>query len=203
MVIDDGQLVLVTGPTGAGKSTLLRALLALDPDATGRWWWQDQELADPADELRLPRVGYLPSEPELFNVTIRENVVLGRDVDDDTLRLVLHVADLDEVHSWPDGLDTVVATDGSRLSGGQRQRVALARVLAGGPALLVLDGPTSSLDAATAERVWQRLRERVGAPGSPLRAILATTERADAVGDVDRRYELADGTVCTGGTARR
>lgn len=204
LTVQDGELVLLTGLSGSGKSTILRAMLGLEPGTSGRWTWYGQEIGDIAGSMRMPRVGYLPAEPELFNVTAEENITLGRDIDRPALDRAVHAAELAELRDWPQGLQTVVATEGRRLSGGQRQRVALARVLAATPQLVVLDGPTSALDAATGERVWQHLHELLEDPDCGIRGVLVAVERPDEVPGAHRRYHVSDGVVSpTDPTARR
>ncbi|MGH3905394.1 MAG: ATP-binding cassette domain-containing protein [Pseudonocardiaceae bacterium] len=198
LTVQDGELVMLTGLSGSGKSTFLRAVLGLQAGTSGRWMWYGREIAaidDVAAALRSPRVGYLPADPELFNVTVEENITLGRDITRPALDRAVRSAELEEMRDWPEGLRTVVAAQAGRLSGGQRQRVALARVIAPAPQLLVLDGPTSALDATTSERVWQHLRDLIDDPGCGVRGVLVAVERPDSVSVANRRYDVRDGVV--------
>ncbi len=145
--IERGTVTAFVGPTGSGKSTLLDLTAGLLAPTTGT-----VELAPG------PRAVVL-QEPFLFSGTVRDNVVVASDIDDDAVWEALRLASADRfVRDLPAALDTVVGERGVTLSGGQRQRVALARALARRPAILLLDDTTSALDPATEMSVLDRLR---------------------------------------------
>jgi ABC-type multidrug transport system fused ATPase/permease subunit len=148
--IPHGSVTAFVGPTGAGKSTLVDLVAGL--------------LAPTAGAVSLgpgPRAVVL-QEAFLFSGTIRDNVVVAADLDDDDVWEALRLAAADQfVRDLPDGLDTVVGERGVTLSGGQRQRVALARALSRRPGLLLLDDTTSALDPATEQAVLDHLRREL------------------------------------------
>lgn len=145
--IEAGTVTAVVGATGAGKSTLLDLVAGLLAPTAGTVALAPGERA------------MVFQEAFLFGGSVRENVAVGLDVDDDTIREALGWACADGfVRDLPDGLDTLVGERGVTLSGGQRQRVALARALVRRPALLLLDDTTSALDPATELAVLDNLR---------------------------------------------
>lgn len=145
--IAKGSITAFVGPTGSGKSTMLDLAAGLLEPTSGR-----VALVPGARAVVL-------QEPFLFSGTIRDNISVGADVDDDSAWEALRLAAADGfVADLPAGLDTVVGERGVTLSGGQRQRVALARALAREPALLLLDDTTSALDPATEMTVLANLR---------------------------------------------
>jgi ATP-binding cassette subfamily B protein len=154
-----GSTIAVVGPTGSGKSTLAGLLVRLIDPVGG------EVLLDGVDLRRL-REGELSSQAAfvaqgafLFDDTVRGNVTLGADVDDEQVRAALRVAAADEfVAALPDGLDTRVGERGASLSGGQRQRLALARAVLRRPRLLVLDDATSAVDPSVEARILDALR---------------------------------------------
>ncbi|QBI22162.1 ABC transporter ATP-binding protein [Egibacter rhizosphaerae] len=155
-----GRTVALVGPTGAGKSTIASLLVRLADPAGG------SVAVDGADVRELRRaaltrdVAVVLQHAFLFDDTIRENVTLGADVDDDEVWQALRVAQAEGFVSELDhGLDTVVGERGTTLSGGQRQRVALARALVRRPRLLVLDDATSSVDPSVEAAILAGLRE--------------------------------------------
>jgi ATP-binding cassette, subfamily B, bacterial len=154
-----GGTLAVVGPTGSGKSTLAGLLVRLVDPATG------EVLLDGVDLRRL-REGEVSSQAAfvaqgtfLFDDTVRDNVTLGADHDDDEVHAALRVAAADDfVARLPDGLDTRIGERGASLSGGQRQRLALARAVIRRPRLLVLDDATSAVDPSVEARILDALR---------------------------------------------
>jgi ATP-binding cassette, subfamily B, bacterial len=155
-----GRTVAVVGPTGSGKSTLVSLLSRLVDPASGAVLLDGTDLR----ELRqgaVPRhVAVVSQTTFLFDDTIRGNVTLGLDVDDEAIWRALALAQADGfVRRLPQGLDTQLGERGHSLSGGQRQRIALARALVRQPRLLVLDDATSSVDPAVEQAILGGLRD--------------------------------------------
>lgn len=157
-----GSLTAVLGETGAGKSTLLRMILALlHPDA-GRVTLYDGRQEVEASPLTRCNLSYVPQGNTLFSGTIRDNLLMGNPhATEEELREALHTAAADFVYALSEGLDTPCGEQGAGLSEGQAQRIAIARSLLRPGALLLLDEPTSSLDADTEKLLMQRLAARV------------------------------------------
>ena len=150
-----GDIIGVTGPVACGKSTLGRVFLCERPYG-GSVTAGSRELSSLAPREIAAAVGYLGHDPELWNDTVRANVLCG-DGGDAMEYLKLTALD-EEVRAMEQGLDTVVGSSGVRLSGGQAQRLALARTLAHPRPILVLDDPFSALDRATEDAVFAALR---------------------------------------------
>ncbi|MEM7649708.1 MAG: ABC transporter ATP-binding protein, partial [Cyanobacteria bacterium P01_A01_bin.70] len=102
---------------------------------------------------------YTPQIPQLFSTSLRDNLLLGIDVETpEKLQEAIATAVFEQdIAAMPDGLETLVGTRGFRLSGGQKQRAAAARMLLRQPELLVFDDLSSALDVETEHRLWQRL----------------------------------------------
>ena len=150
-----GDIIGVTGPVACGKSTLGRVFLC-ERTYGGSVTAGSRELSSLAPREIAAAVGYLGHDPELWNDTVRANVLCG-DGGDAMEYLKLTALD-EEVRAMEQGLDTVVGSSGVRLSGGQAQRLALARTLAHPRPILVLDDPFSALDRATEDAVFAALR---------------------------------------------
>jgi ABC-type multidrug transport system fused ATPase/permease subunit len=145
--ISAGRTVVVVGATGSGKSTLLSVMAGLLQPDQGNVY-----IANRSSSIVF-------QEPFLFSGSIRQNIVMGRSSTDQLLENSLFLSAADEfVSALEDGVDTVIGERGINLSGGQRQRIALARAIAQGSSVLLLDDTTSALDTVTESIVVDRLR---------------------------------------------
>ncbi|MFC8512912.1 ABC transporter ATP-binding protein [Streptomyces sp. NPDC057257] len=158
--VNPGELVIVTGPSGAGKSTVSKLLLRFyDPDA-GEVLLDGVPLRDfPLARLR-EYVTLLPQETLVLHDTVRANIACGRPgASDQAIEEAARAADAhDFIVRLPEGYDTRVDPNSARLSGGQLQRLAIARAILRDAPVLVLDEPTTGLDAMAARRVVKPLR---------------------------------------------
>lgn len=170
LCLGPGQMLAVAGPVGAGKSTLLRALAGEEPGVGG---------------IRRPaRAAWVPQEPAVWGVSIRENITLGGEA---PVAAAVAAACLDtDLARFPEGLDTLVGERGVTLSGGQQQRVQLARALASGAGLFLLDDATSALDADTEARFW------AGFPRAD-RVVVVATHRPATLAQADLVLYLRGG----------
>ncbi|RAV09366.1 thiol reductant ABC exporter subunit CydD [Mycolicibacterium sp. GF69] len=175
--VEPGRVTVLTGPNGAGKTTLLHTILGLHP---GRVSVDGIDV----DELDLPawwrQVSWLPHRPVLVPGSIRDNLELFGPLRD--LDKACRAAGFDEVlATLPDGLDTLLGRDGTGLSLGQRQRLGLARALGSCAPVLLLDEPTSHLDAAMEARVLDAIVERARAGATVL--VVGHRDPVRAIGD--------------------
>ncbi|MEZ4427197.1 MAG: ATP-binding cassette domain-containing protein, partial [Nannocystaceae bacterium] len=195
--IERGQSVAIVGSSGSGKSTFLTVLLGFSRPSRGAIYWDDVALAGADAGRHLPRLGVVFQSAQLFDVSVRENIRLGRRAADDAA--IKRAAREAEAHGFistlPDDYDTRVGVAGQRLSGGQRQRVALARALVRDPEVLVLDEPTAALDVRSEAAINQTL-DRLRAT----RTVIHVTHRLHAVRDYDRILVMDSGRVVESGT---
>jgi ATP-binding cassette, subfamily B, bacterial len=182
-----GALNFIVGPSGAGKSSILQILLRLNEDYQGSVRVAGIELTAIDADAYLAAVGYVPQEPMLMNLSIRENVLFGRDHADRDVHAVLEAVRLaDKLKSLPQGLDYVIGERGQLLSGGERQRLSIARALIGNPRILLLDEASSALDEDTERSIFAALR---GIAQST--TIIAVTHRLGVIQPGDRVLDLA------------
>ncbi|MET0350257.1 MAG: ATP-binding cassette domain-containing protein, partial [Rhizobacter sp.] len=193
---EPGERAAILGRIGSGKSTILRMLGGLYQPTEGMVEANGIDLRqiDPADFRR--RVGFVSQEPRLFNGTLRENVTMGRpNIDAARLAEVAKVTGLDRVVSThPQGWELPVGEMGSLLSGGQRQLVALARCLVTQPQILLMDEPTSSMDAQSEILFLRQLKEAAGN-----RTLVVVTHRPAVLELVNRIVVVDSGKVVMDG----
>lgn len=152
-----GQIIGVTGAVACGKSTLGKTFLCEYP-YEGSIRFGNMELSKCQPEHRVGIVGYLGHDPELFDDSIENNILLGKSETDVNQYLKAVCLD-EEVDAMAQGAGTVVGNSGVCLSGGQAQRLALARTLCHARPLLILDDPFSALDLSTERQVFDHLKE--------------------------------------------
>ncbi|MDC8011826.1 thiol reductant ABC exporter subunit CydD [Tahibacter soli] len=162
--ITRGERVALRGASGAGKSSVLALLAGFARPTSGTVRIDGVDLAQLDRAAWWRRLGWLDQRPEWFRRSIRENVLLGADVDASRFETAIERAGLAEViAALPRGADGVIGEADGSLSGGQLQRVALARALVRDADVWLLDEPTAHLDAETAETLVATL----GACSSP------------------------------------
>ncbi|MGY1642956.1 ABC transporter ATP-binding protein [Geodermatophilus sp. SYSU D00703] len=155
-----GETVCLFGPSGAGKSTVLSLLLRLyDPDA-GRVLIDEVDVREMATAELRRQVAFVPQDPWLLDATLAENIAFGTPAASRAEVLAAgRAAWVDEFTAvLPEGYDTPLGESGVLLSGGQRRRVALARAVVSPAPVVLLDEPTTSLDAEAARQVVGAIR---------------------------------------------
>jgi ABC-type multidrug transport system fused ATPase/permease subunit len=159
--VQRGEKIGIVGLSGAGKSTLFKLLLK------ERMNWKGEISIDgiPLEKIKTSdyrkRVSVVLQDTEVFNLTLRQNILLGSsdsiDTDLTQALTVAHVKDF--LQKLPQGLDTVIGEKGVKLSGGEKQRLGIARAVVRKPEILFLDEATSHLDLESEEKIKQSLHE--------------------------------------------
>lgn len=148
--IAEGEKVALVGASGGGKSTLVQIILGLYPADSGELYFDGVNLKDVGLDVVRENIATVLQHPAMFNDTIRQNLCLGREIDDDAIWQALAIAQMsDVVKQMPEQLNSIIGRSGIRLSGGQRQRLAIARMILADPKVVILDEATSSLDTET------------------------------------------------------
>lgn len=189
--LEAGSVLGITGPSAAGKSTLARLAVGVWRPGTGVVRLDGVNIADWNREDVGPHIGYLPQDIELFPGSVADNIARFGKVDPDK---VVDAAQLAGAHQvileLPQGYDTPIGPSGVNLSGGQRQRIGLARAFYGRPPLIVLDEPTSNLDAEGEGAVRQAMEVLRGQS-----TVVVIAHRPAVLGGTDQLMVILKGQI--------
>lgn len=150
----EGEITVVLGRNGVGKTTLLKSLMGVVPIRSGTVALDGVDIARDASHARVRRgIGYVPQGREIFaRLTVEENLAMGLAYRRAGTRIPAQLFELFPV------LKTMLARRGGDLSGGQQQQLAIARALAAGPRLLILDEPTEGIQPSIIKDIGRVLR---------------------------------------------
>jgi ATP-binding cassette subfamily B protein len=194
--IHPGDSIGISGPPGSGKTSLVQLIPRLYNPSSGKVLVGGHEIRSLDLEFLRRHISLMPQESFLFSGTIRENILMGRKMDDTRLNRILHVCCLEETLEEPPlGLDTVVGERGITLSGGQKQRITLARTLVREKPIIILDDPISQVDTHTASKIITRLNQM-----NMDATLVIISHRISALASCDRIYILKNGRIDHFGT---
>ena len=192
-----GRTVALVGASGAGKSTIVKLLLRFYDPVRGVVCLDGQDLRGMSLSGLRDNVAVLLQENLVFDGTIRDNIAYGRpDASETDIKRAARAADAHEfIAAFPEGYATVVGQRGRLLSGGQRQRIAIARAMIRDAPVLILDEPTTGLDAESGQRIMEPLRRLMTG-----RTTIIISHNLLTVQDADSVVVLDAGTVVETGT---
>jgi PrtD family type I secretion system ABC transporter len=190
--LEAGEILGIIGPSGAGKSTLARHLVGVLAPTAGTVRLDGADVTAWSHSGLGEHVGYLPQDIELFSDTVANNISRFQAGDD---KAVLEAARMADVHQLilrlPRGYETAIGEGGANLSGGIRQRIGLARAVYASPSLVVLDEPSSSLDAdgdaALGDCLLQLKKKGV--------TVVMISHRPASIASADKLLFLKEGSV--------
>lgn len=190
--IEPGQAAALAGPTGAGKTTIISLIPRFYDPCSGLIRIDGHDIRRFTQRSLRQQISYVLQETVLFHGPVWYNIAYGRP--GATRREILHAAELanaDEfIEKMPEGYNTLVGERGVTLSGGQRQRIAIARAVIRNSPILILDEPSSGLDAGSEKLVFEALdRLMEGKTSIVIAHRLSTIRRADVI------FVVKDGTI--------
>ncbi len=159
-----GQKVAIVGPSGAGKTTLISLLLRFYRPSSGQIYYGERLASNLEVRALRRRFGYVPQETTLLSGSVMENLRYGNtDATEAEVRRAARAAGIDDfITGLSEGYDTLIGERGVRLSEGQKQRISIARALVRDPDVLIMDEPSSALDARTEASIFGSLPELFG-----------------------------------------
>lgn len=195
-VVQGGHLAIV-GKSGSGKSTIAKLLTGQIVPQTGYVRIGDTDLVAVSSESLADKVSIVVQEPVLFNMSIRENLLLAKDAatDAELAECCRRASIYDFIDALPEKWDTIIGEKGVRLSGGQKQRLSIARAFLQDREIIIFDESTSALDSENENGIIQELRTL--AEGKTL---ISIAHRLSTILDCDKVLVLQDGVVVAYGT---
>jgi subfamily B ATP-binding cassette protein MsbA len=195
--IEPGQFAALVGPTGGGKSTIASLIPRFYDPASGSVKIDGIDIRRFTMKSLREQMSFVLQETLLFNAPIWQNIAYGKP--DATREEIIRAAKLANANEFidkmPDGYNTVVSERGTSVSGGQRQRIAIARAIIRDTPILILDEPTTGLDAASEQLVMQAIdRLTEGRTSIVIAHRLATVRRADVI------FVIKDGSIVEKGS---
>ena len=185
--LNKGDKVAFIGESGKGKSTLVDIICGIYTPQKGQVLIDNEELNSNNIINWRKRIGYIPQSIYLFDGTILENIIFGRDFNKEKFIKVLTQANVYDFIMEKDGFDTKVGEGGVQLSGGQKQRIGIARALYGDPEILVLDEATSALDTETEKVIMDEIYKI-----SEDKTLLVIAHRISTIERCDVRIDVGD-----------
>ncbi len=192
-----GQKIGICGSTGSGKSTIVSLIARFYDPVSGRILIDGNDITEFTIDGLREQIGFVLQDTVLFYGTIRENIAYGKpDATEEEIIEAANMANAMEfIDKMPYGFDTIVGERGVTLSGGQRQRIGIARAVVRNSPILILDEPTSSLDAESEKIVMEALENLMKG-----RTVIIIAHHLTTIRNVDKIIVLSDGMVAEEGT---
>lgn len=197
--IKAGEKIAIIGASGSGKTTISQLIAGFYEKSSGDILYNNISIDD-IDKKSLRNSVFLVLQmPILFNNTLRFNLTMGENIDDNKIYKALKIAQMDDVlKNMPNGLDTIVGKMGVRLSGGQRQRLSIARMILANPSVVIFDESTSALDVQTETNLFKELKEFLKD-----KTVITIAHRLSSVKNASKIYVLNDGELVQSGSASK
>jgi ATP-binding cassette, subfamily B, bacterial len=196
---EPGKVTAIVGSTGAGKTSLISLLGRFHDPWSGMINIDDRNINEFKVKSLRENISMVLQDPILFPVSIAENIAFGNP--DADLAQIKEAAKLSEAHdfimSFPKGYDTLISEAGLSLSGGEKQRLSLARAFLTDTPVIVLDEPTSSVDAITEARIFERLKDH-----NLNKTVFIISHRLSTIKNAEQILVLENGVISEAGTHR-
>ena len=194
--VNKGETIAFVGHTGSGKSSIINVLMRFYEFQSGRVLLDGVDIRDYSQEELRKNIGLVLQEPFLYHGTIKSNIAMYQDINDEQVQAAAVFVDADSfIQELPQGYDSPVSERGSSFSTGQRQLLAFARTVASQPKILILDEATANIDSETESLVQDSLAKmRQG------RTTIAIAHRLSTIQDANCIYVLDKGRIIESGT---
>ena len=197
MSLPQGSSTAFVGPSGSGKSTIARLIASLWDVDSGSIEIGGVNIKDLSLQEYNSRVAYVSQDNFLFDMSIRENIRLGREgaSDEEVEEVARQSGCYDFIMSLENGFETVVGGSGAHLSGGERQRIAIARAMMKNAPIVILDEATAYTDPENEAIIQNSVAKLVAG-----KTLIVIAHRLSTVKDADKLYVIKDGVIDSCGT---
>lgn len=185
-----GKFTAIVGKSGCGKSTIASIITGKNKNYSGSVKIGDNELTSISEESLMSEITYIGHDSYLFKGTVRDNLLMGKNVDDKALWSVLEKVNLSYFLKNENGLDTKLLEKASNLSGGQRQRLALARAILHDSRIYIFDEATSNIDVESENDIMEQIYSL-----AKTKTVILISHRLANVVNADNIYVLENGNV--------
>ncbi|HCY0725954.1 TPA: ABC transporter ATP-binding protein/permease [Staphylococcus aureus] len=176
-----GDQIALVGPSGAGKSTLTHLIAGVYQPTIGTISINQRDL----------NIGILSQQPYIFSASIKENITMFKDIENNTVEEVLdEVGLLDKVQSFTQGINTIIGEGGEMLSGGQMRRIELCRLLVMKPDIVIFDEPATGLDIQTEHMIQNVLFQHFKGT-----TMIVIAHRDNTIRHLQRRLYIENGRL--------
>lgn len=190
-----GSFTAIVGKSGCGKSTVASILTGKNKGFKGSVTIGDIPINEISESSLMKSITYIGHNSYIFKGTVRENLLMANDVDDNKLWQTLEKVNLADFLKSENGLDTVIDEKASNISGGQRQRLALARALLHNSRIYIFDEATSNIDVESENDIMAQIAEIAKS-----KTVILISHRLANVVDADNIYVMQDGNTVESGT---
>lgn len=190
-----GSFTAIVGKSGCGKSTVASMLTGKNKGFKGSVTIGDIPINEISESSLMKSITYIGHNSYIFKGTVRENLLMANDVDDNKLWQTLEKVNLADFLKSENGLDTVIDEKASNISGGQRQRLALARALLHNSRIYIFDEATSNIDVESENDIMAQIAEIAKS-----KTVILISHRLANVVDADNIYVMQDGNTVESGT---
>jgi len=197
MTLPQGSYTAFVGPSGSGKSTIARLIASLWDVDSGSIEIGGVNIKDLSLQEYNSRVAYVSQDNFLFDMSVRENIRLGRQnaTDAEVEEIARKAGCYDFIMSLENGFDTIVGGSGAHLSGGERQRIAIARAMMKDAPIVILDEATAYTDPENEAIIQKSVARLVKG-----KTLIVIAHRLSTVKDADKLYVIKDGVIDSEGT---
>lgn len=194
MEIKDGEFIALVGPSGSGKSTIAKLIAGLWDVNEGSISYGGKDIRKIPFDIYNKKIAFVSQDNYLFNLSVKENIAMGKMDGTATDEEVIEVAKKSGCHdfimSLENGYETVVGSSGGHLSGGERQRISIARAMLKNADLIILDEATAYTDPENEAIIQKSVAKLVQG-----KTLIVIAHRLSTIKDADKIYCIVDGNI--------